>query len=205
MKMLKKYRLQIFITTIGIVVGYLLFHPYTMLMHFLVNPQIHETGYHHVQWRDILTGLQDTFKPGMFPMAISFSIFGGVIGLLTGIIADRKKRLFAARLENEKRKASLDTLNRLMVTLSHYLLNANAVIGGMVRRSRKNNTDVQESIDIIEEEAKKIDTVISVLRSISEIKTADYTTAGKDLMIDITKEIEERLNKSEEMKEKRDS
>ena len=85
-----------------------------------------------------------------------------------------------------------------MVTLSHYLLNANTVIGGMARRSRQNEANVQASLDIIEEETKKIDAVIRSLKEITEIRTADYTTTGKDLMIDIAKNIEEHLKKSEE-------
>jgi len=129
----------------------------------------------------------------MFPMAVSFALFGGLTGLLIGIITDRRQRLFAAELENQKKKAALETLHRLMVTLSHYLLNANTVIGGMVRKGRRNEANVQGSLDVIEEEAKKIDAVIRSLKEITEIKTADYTTSGKDLMIDITKNIEERL------------
>jgi len=126
-------------------------------------------------------------------MAVSFGLFGGLTGLLIGIITDRTQRLFAAELENQKKKAALETLHRLMVTLSHYLLNANTVIGGMVRKGRRNEANVQGSLDVIEEEAKKIDAVIRSLKEITEIKTADYTTSGKDLMIDITKNIEERL------------
>jgi hypothetical protein len=154
MKIFKKYRLQILITVMGIIAGYLIFHPYTMLMHFLLN-YIHETGSLNIQWRDILTGMQETFGHRMLPMAISFALFGGAIGLLIGIISDRKKRLYAEKLENEKRKATLDTLHRLMITLSHYLLNANTVIGGMVRRSRKNEANVQESLNIIEKKRKR--------------------------------------------------
>jgi hypothetical protein len=46
------------------------------------------------------------------------------------------------------------------------------------------------------EEAKKIDAVIRSLKEITEIRTADYTTSGKDLMIDITRNIEEHLKNS---------
>jgi len=68
---------------------------------------------------------------------------------------NRRQRLFAAELENEKRKTALETLHRLMVTLSHYLLNANTVIGGMVRRSRRNEADVRASLDAIEKRPKR--------------------------------------------------
>ena len=203
MKMMRKYRSQIIFTLIGIVAGYLMFHPYTMLVGFLMNNHPGKTGSLYMNERSIFTLIRAAFEPAMLPMAVSFSLFGGITGLLIGIIADRRNRLYAAELENEKKKAALETLNRLMVTLSHYLLNANTVIGGMVRRSRRDEAAVQASLDIIEEEAKKIDAVIRSLKEITEIRTADYTTSGKDLMIDIVKNIEEHLGKSGGKQDKR--
>lgn len=98
-------------------------------------------------------------------------------------------------LENEKNQIALETLQRLMVTLSHYLLNANVVIGGEVRHSRKTATseDSLTSLEVMEQEAKKIDSVIQALRKITTIRTANYTSGGRDLMIDITEEIEKQL------------
>ncbi len=58
-------------------------------------------------------------------MAVDFALFGGIIGLLIGIVMDRKKKLYAVELQNEKKKVALETLKTLMITLSHYLLNAN--------------------------------------------------------------------------------
>ncbi|MBI4826137.1 MAG: hypothetical protein HY807_06910 [Nitrospirae bacterium] len=195
MKMIRKFHSQIVFTSIGIVAGYLMFHPYTMLVDFIMNTHPGKTG--SLSGQSIFNLILTTLKPVMFPMAVSFAFFGGITGLLIGIIADRKKRLYALELENEKKKTALDTLHRLMVTLSHYLLNANTVIGGMARRSRRNEADLQASLDIIEEEAKKIDAVIRSLKEITEIRTADYTTTGKDLMIDIAKNIEDHLRKSQ--------
>ncbi len=202
MKMMGKFRLQIVFTSIGIVAGYLMFHPYTMLVDFLMNNHPDKTGSLYMNERSIFALIQASFGPVMFPMAVSFASFGGITGLLIGIIADRKKRLYAAVLENEKKKTALETLHRLMVTLSHYLLNANTVIGGMVRRGRRNEANLQASLDIIEEEAKKIDAVIRSLKEITEFRTADYTTSGKDLMIDIVKNIEEHLKKTEGAQDK---
>ena len=42
---------------------------------------------------------------------------------------DRLQKAFKAEYENERKKVALETLKRLMVTLSHYLLNANMIIG----------------------------------------------------------------------------
>lgn len=135
----------------------------------------------------------------MFSMSIAFAFLGSLNGLFIAIIVDKKKRLYAAEAENEKKKVALETLQRLMITLSHYLLNANTVIAGMALRCLKYNSaeDMKDSIDIIEEQAKKIEAIIMTLKKITEIKIADYTSHGKGLMIDITKEIEEQLGKND--------
>ena len=129
-----------------------------------------------------------------------FCLFGGLIGLLSGMVVHRQKMLHAAESEIEKKKVAMETLQRLMITLSHHLLNANAVIGGMAHRCKKKSAQEQreEYLDIIEKEARRIDAVVRALRKITEIKTADYTSEGHGLMIDISKEIEELLGKTEE-------
>jgi delta-aminolevulinic acid dehydratase/porphobilinogen synthase len=113
------------------------------------------------------------------------------------MILKRRKHLRDIAHENEKNQIALETLQRLMITLSHYLLNANVVIGGEVRHSRKTATseDSLASLNIILREAKKIDSVIHALRKITTIRTANYTSEGHDLMIDITEEIEEQLHR----------
>jgi hypothetical protein len=70
----------------------------------------------------------------------------------------------------------------------------------MSARCRKLNPEEEFSdyLNIIETEARKIDAVIKALRKLTEIKTADYTSEGRGLMIDITKELEEMLRKIEE-------
>jgi hypothetical protein len=154
--MFNRYRLHIFSLIIGGMVGYFVFHPYTMLMSYVMH--MHHGGEIHWNLKNLYEIFLSNFKFSMLPMAIAFVLLGGIIGLLTSIIVDRKRHLYAITLENEKRQVALETLKRLMVTLSHYLLNANVVIGG--------NT---------------------------EIKTSDYTPKGHDLMIDISKEIEQQL------------
>jgi hypothetical protein len=64
-----------------------------------------------------------------------------------------------------------------------------------VRHSQKivTDKDALASLNVIEEQAKKIDSVISALKKVTEIKTSDYTPKGHDLMIDISKEIEQQL------------
>ncbi len=195
--MFNKYRVTIFSSIIGAVIGYFVFHPYTMFVSYIIHS--HQSGEIYWNWKNLFDIFQLNFKPSMFPMTAAFVLFGGIIGLLTGVMVNRKKRSHAIAQENEKKKVALETLKRLMVTLSHYLLNANVVIGGEVRHSRKIvvDKDALASIEVIEKQAKKIDAVISALRKVTEIKTADYTTEGRGLMIDITKEIEDHLNSQE--------
>lgn len=183
--MVKRYRIQITFLIMGAVVGFLLFHPYTMIVYSLTNLPGHGSEPVHFHWKDLFALMQTTFNPTMLPMAISFAFFNAIIGLLIGIVIDKRKRL-------EEKKIALETLHRLMVTLSHYLLNANTVVAGMARRCKKTGTNKDVVCpEVIIEEANKIDSVIKALKEITEIKTADYTTKGKALMIDITREIEE--------------
>ncbi|MHC4183806.1 MAG: hypothetical protein ACYSR0_10710 [Planctomycetota bacterium] len=199
--MFNKYRIHMFPLIIGVIVGYFVFHPYNMLMSYVIH--IYHGGEIHWNLKDLYLIFLSNFEFSMLPMAIAFALLGGIISLLTSIIVDRKRHLYALTLENEKRQVALETLKRLMVTLSHYLLNANVVIGGKARHSRKivTDKDVLASLDVIEEQAKKIDSVISVLKKVTKIKTSDYTPKGHDLMIDISKEIEEQLNKKTTIEE----
>ncbi|MDO9288081.1 MAG: hypothetical protein Q7T83_04770 [Thermodesulfovibrionales bacterium] len=174
----------------GAVAGYFLFHPYTMVAHIFAD-----LGHNELQLKDFFEAFSKSLTVEMTFMAFAFAAIGAVIGLLTGVLSERKRKLFEAEMENEKRKTAVETLRRLMITLSHHLLNANTVIGGTAHRARRHTTDAGliESLDLIREEAAKIDAVIRTLKKITEIKTADYTSEGKGLLIDISKEIEENL------------
>jgi len=187
-----QYYIPIAFLVAGAIVGFLVFHPYTMFVYSLVDMPGHEGQTVPLQWNNLFTIARTTFAPTMLPMAISFVSLSGIIGLLIGILIDKKRRL-------DQKKIALETLNRLMITLSHHLLNANTVIGGMARHCKRNesNNDILCSLGVIEEQARKIDAVIIALKEITEIKTADYTTKGKAMMIDITREIEELLTGQE--------
>ncbi|MBI4849767.1 MAG: hypothetical protein HY808_14550 [Nitrospirae bacterium] len=171
---------------IGALAGYAVFHPYTMLVYSL-------TGFAHsgMHLKDVFF----SFEREMLPMGVAFAVLGGLIGILIAVVIEKQRQLYTVTFENEKKKIALETLQQLMITLSHYLLNANMVIGGMVRRCQRiqTNEDAQHSLEAIAEQAKKIDAVISALKRLTEIKTAKYTAEGHALMIDISKEIEELL------------
>jgi hypothetical protein len=190
--MYKRYRRHLAYLLVGAFIGSTIFHVYTMGIDFFL---VHKMDIY--SWKNIIHVFSVTFSPEMFSMSVAFAFLGSLNGLFIAIIIDKKKRLYAAEAENEKKKVALETLQRLMITLSHYLLNANTVIAGMARHCLKCNSaeDMKDSIDIIEEQAKKIEAVIMAFKKITDIKIADYTSHGKGLMIDITQEIDEQLGK----------
>ena len=182
---------------LGAGVGHLLIHPYAMVAYSMMD--MYRQGHMSIEMEHVMQSARSIFEPFMLPMTIAFSVLSGLIALLMAVLYDRKKILNEALIENERKKASLETLNRLMVTLSHYLLNANTVIGGIVRHCRKHNSkeEICSSLASIENQAHKIDAVITALRKITDIKTADYSSGGHDFMLDIAKEIEAILKEQD--------
>jgi signal transduction histidine kinase len=185
---------KVLFVLLGMAGGFLILHPFTMLVYTFMPG--HEDNGIHAYWDHLSIYSILALEPSMFPMAIAFTIFSGFLGLLSATIIDRKRRLIASQYENEKKRLALETLRKLMVTLSHHLLNANMIIGGKTRHSKKatSNGDILEALEVIEEQGRKIDAVIKSLREITEIKTGVYTTSGDVKMIDIAQEIEDRLN-----------
>jgi len=194
--MQRHHNTAILFTAAGTLCGYLIFHPYAMAVYLATH--VHESGELHFHWRELASGTLAVFGPTMFTMSLPFAVFGAVIGLLLGIVVERTKKLEAEKYEHEKQKVALDTLKQLMVTMSHYLLNANMIIGGKVRHCRKatSDGDILAALDVVEENGRKIDAVISALRKVTEIKTAYYTTDGRVEMLDIAQEIENQIGRA---------
>jgi hypothetical protein len=115
--------------------GYAIIHPHTILSCALLKNR--QSLLLDFQLKELRLQRVNAFSSFMFPMAISLFFFGGLVGLLFGILIERKRRLVASEYENAKKKIALDTLKELMVTLSHYLPNANTIIGVEVRHLRK--------------------------------------------------------------------
>lgn len=194
MRLFNQHKFQIFGLILGLFLGYLIIHPFSMIMSALMH--LHQEGNFHLHWQDLLsTHALKTFTPVMLPMAVSFAVLGGVIGLLVGTLISKRESLHQAELARAKKRIALETMKNLLVTLSHYLLNANMIIGGKVRHCKKlvSDQDVSVSLDIIEEQGRKIESVVKALRDLTEVKTTDYTSDGQILMIDITRELEEQL------------
>lgn len=202
--MLKSYRTTILFTAFGLLAGYLILHPYTMVVAMITH--LHKQGNLHFHWNDLAFSAMHAFQSEMLTMAIPFAFFGGLTGFLIGTIVRRKKRLLEMKYEGEKKEVALQTLKDVMVTLSHHLLNANMIIGGKVRHCRRtvSNKDITDSLEVIEEQGHRIDAVIKALRQVSEVKTTDYTTSGTVKMIDIADEIEAQLKEVEDGDTNRD-
>ena len=196
--MYKRFGSRVLYAGVGMIAGLLILHPYTMIVYALMH--LHEAGAGlHLHWSDFALKDLLTFDSAMIPMATAFVLFGGVAGLLAALVIERKKKLLMLEVENERNRIAVETLRELMVTVSHHLLNANAIIGGKVRQCRRLVSDAKalEVLSHIETQGRKIDATIRSLREITEMKTADYTTGGTVTMIDIDEKIREKMSRAD--------
>jgi hypothetical protein len=193
--------LQLSCTLLGFVIGYAILHPYAMLVYIFTTGG--QASSFFQAWSGWSVHASAAFRAVMLPMAVAFALFGAIIGFMLALLIDRKRRLCAAELESEKSRSALEAVKNLMVTLSHYLLNANMIIGGKVRHCRKatTNQDILAALDSMEEQGHKIDAVIGTLRHILEMKTVDYTSDGRVTMLDIAGEVDRELRKWTKEKE----
>jgi len=124
----------------------------------------------------------------------------GICRDITERVEVEKRRVQMMELENENKRIAVETLHQLMVTLSHYLLNSDTIIGGMVRRCERldSKEEIHSSLQVIEEQARKIEIVIKALKQLSRVKTVPYTAESHTLMIDVAKEIDEALKNARE-------
>jgi signal transduction histidine kinase len=177
----------------GAAVGILLVHPVAMLAY---------TAEHHpagpINFAYLLNLLRRAFGPDLVQMGLFFAVLGGAAGLSMGFWYIEKKRLLAETLECQRSLAALDTLKKLMITLAHYIRNANVVIGGFSARLLKQcpDSELQEELRLIREAAEEIDAVIAALQNITQISTVEYTASGHELMIDLKKSLEASLAKT---------
>lgn len=176
----------------GALAGYLVLHPYVMLVDTLMQTK-QETG-SSVHLEGAEPDVQPAFHPSMLPMAIPFVFLSSIIGFMAGAAIDRSRHLQALELEHEKSETALETVKSLVETLSHHLLNANMIIGGKLRHCRRATTDgdLLASLDVIEEQGRRIDAVIGALRKASEIRLVK-DLGGRISVLDISKEVEALL------------
>ena len=178
-------------TLTGMLVGYLLFHPFAMLANTL-GPHPSYFSMEFPFWGHYL---RVSFGPEMLAMGGAFAFMGGLAGFFFGIWYHQKEKLTAERLEFQRRQVALETLQELMVTLAHHIRNSNVVIGGFSSRMLKNLPDpeAQGQMQLIQQASREIEAVIASLESLSQVDRARYIGEWETRMIDLKQELEARL------------
>ena len=181
----------IWFTLAGMLVGYLLIHPFAMLASTL-GPRLPQAPMDFSFWGH---HLRVSFAPEMLAMGGAFAFMGGVAGFFLGIWYYQKEKLMAEKLESQRRQVALETLQELMVTLAHHIRNANVVIGGFSSRMMKNlpEPEVQRQLQLIQRASREIEAVIASLESLSQIDRTTYIGEWETRMIDLKQELEARL------------
>jgi len=167
----------------GAAAGYFVLHPYSMFAYGIYGKFHAALGAGESAFA--------AFKPEMLHMGIPYAVLGAVGGLFFGLWLEAERR----KDEMERRALALDTLRQLIVTLSHYLLNASTVIGGFASRAMKkeDNPDIAKALTVIRDEAGSIEGVVASLQSLETVVTERYTNEGETLMIDIHEKLERKL------------
>jgi len=173
----------------GAILGYLVLHPYTMLVYGFYGH--HGAAPEGMDLRRLLEDVPAAFRLDMAPMGLPFALLGALVGLLLGFWLEARSR----RFEMEKRLLAVDTLRQLMVTLAHHLLNAVQGIGGFAALAlrKEQDEDKRRPLEIIKQESIKIEAVVKALQSLESVTTERYTKSSETLMIDIRKELQERM------------
>lgn len=180
---------------IGALLGFILLHPYVMLLGSIGVIPGHFAPSFPGGW-DLKAIL--ALEYSMFVMAAPLAFFGAATGFMAGVYLNRAAKLQQLLLEQEKNAASLEAVKALSATLSHYLLNANMIIGGKVRHCRRFDPpqDILDSLQTIEEQGRTIDAVVGALGEVARV--AIIQSAPNQIpMIDLTKNLEERLRQFE--------
>lgn len=176
---------------VGMFVGFFIIQPLNVLVYNLA-PEIRWEFQDISFWKRLLD--MSTDSTSIF-MGLFFAVFGGITGLWFGMWLYQKDRLQAEQIESARRLAALETLKDLMVTLAHYIRNANMIIGGFSSNLAQHLSDAQqkEHARLIHEASKKIDSVIDSLENLTEISVTQYTISGTAHMIDLKKELDGKV------------
>jgi signal transduction histidine kinase len=186
-------RTRVLVSTLaGAALGFFVFHPYTMLVYGAYNrPHVHlpVTWHGHVSMH--LMDALGTFQPGMLHMGIPYLAMGGVTGALYGLWLNARIRWEEVQL----RACATDTIEQLMVTLSHYLLNSATIIAGYAARAGRKTDDgaVKAELEVIRRQAERVEAVVKSLQSVQEVVSESYTKDSETRILDITEEMKKRM------------
>lgn len=185
---------------LGMFLGFFVIQPLNVLVYNLA-PQV-RVEFHNISfWKRLLE--MSTNSTSIF-MGLAYAFLGGMAGLGFGMWLYQKDCLQAEQVESARRLAAFDTLKELMVTLAHYIRNANMVIGGFSSNLAHHLTDAQqkEHAELIRQASHKIDSVINSLENLTKISVMRYTPSGTAQMIDLKQELEKNLDNADAPAEK---
>jgi nitrogen-specific signal transduction histidine kinase len=131
----------------------------------------------------------------MLLMGIPFVLLGAVSGMLLGFWLSAR----AHQIEVEKNSLAVETVRQLTVTLAHHLLNAAAGVGLAASWAirKEQDEEIRRRLEAIREEARRIEAVVESLKTLDTVATERYIKGSMTMMIDIRKELMERLKRSE--------
>ena len=181
---------------VGMFIGFFVIQPLNILVYNLA-PQI-RSEFHNISfWKRLLDMSTDSVS--LF-MGLFYALVGGITGLCFGLWLYQKDRLQAEQIESARRLTALDTLQELMVTLAHYIRNANMVIGGFSNKLANHLADPQEKqqAEFVRQASQKIDLVINSLENLTEISVTQYITSGTARMIDLKQELDQKLGAADQ-------
>jgi signal transduction histidine kinase len=194
------YHRHLWLILAGAAVGFFIIQPLNVLVYNLA-PKI-RLAFHEISfWKRLL---DMTLNSTSLFMGVAYGFFGGLTGHFFGAWLNQRDRLAAEQMESARRLAALETLQELMVTLAHYIRNANAVIGGFSDHMLRHLPDPkqEEHLRLIHQASREVEAVIDSLQNLTEISATPYTADGSARMIDLKKELDERLAAAKKVVEK---
>lgn len=97
----------------------------------------------------------------------------------------------SAVAETERKMIAYNTLKQLAVTIAHYIRNANTTISAQAQI---------HDLPIIKRESEKIESVVSALLSLSDIRPQKYVMTEEDAILDLRNTLEDKLSGAEGLK-----
>jgi signal transduction histidine kinase len=194
------YRRHIWLILAGAAMGFFVIQPLNVLVYNLAPKTrlaFHELSF----WQRLL---EMTLNSTSLFMGLAYGILGGLTGHFVGAWLNQRDRLAAEQTESARRLAALQTLKELMVTLAHYIRNANMVIGGFSDHLLRHSPDRkhEEHLRLIHQASREIEAVIDSLQNLTEISATQYIAGGSSRMIDLKKALDERLAATKKVPEK---
>ena len=189
-RIMKKLNLKIAFTAAGLIFGILIAHPYIMLVYYLTSPG---GGIGAVAGGSVIQAVADAFSPEMLPMTMAFSFFCGVIGFLAGLLLERNRRLARMKFAAQRQQAVMESLQKLLSVLSHFILNSTMVIASGIRRLRKEMQgrdlpdDFEATLRKIEQQAERNEEVLKLMRGSDYLECLESADRSISKILELTK------------------